>query len=360
MDPRSLMLGALRREIEGYVPFETKFTPPVQEEFERQTGQKDQRDYFGLPFREVQLDYLWIEDKNTAQFMSYYDGEDLPEGTYLDEYGIAHAPGSLLHFTRLIHPLRNLKTIEEVEAYPLPEAKIMARIPSLRSQVEAIQARGLAAVAFMEMTIFEPAWLMRSMDGLFMDMNDNPELAEAWLDRITNLRVKMARALAESGVDLLKLGDDIAMQTGPLMSPATWRRWFQPRLTKVIAAAREVTPDLPVYYHSDGAVEPFIEGLMEAGVTVLNPLQPECVEILAVKARYGDRLSFWGGLGTQSTMPWGSADEVRRVTKELLCTLGKGGGFLIAPTHVLEPEVPWENITAFVETVQEHNQKFEG
>lgn len=208
------------------------------------------------------------------------------------------------------------------------------------------------------MTIFEPAWLMRSMDGLFMDMVDKPEMAEAWLDRITNLRIKMARALAESGIDLLKLGDDIAMQTGPMMSMATWKRWFQPRLAAVIAAAREIQPDLPVYYHTDGAAEFFIEGLIEAGVTILNPIQPECVDVKGVKERFGERLSFWGGMGTQSTMPWGTTDDIRCVTKDLIATLGKGGGFCIAPTHVLEPEVPWENITTFVETVQEHNAKY--
>lgn len=132
MTPRELMLAALRRESEGYIPFETKFTPPIQEEFERRTGQKDQREYFQLPFREVQLDYLWVADEDTAHFMPYYEGEELPEGTYLDEYGVAHAPGSLLHFTRLIHPLRNLKTMDEVLAYPIPEEKIMARVPALK------------------------------------------------------------------------------------------------------------------------------------------------------------------------------------------------------------------------------------
>ena len=88
-------------------------------------------------------------------------------------------------------------------------------------------------------------------------------------------------------------------------------------------------------------------------VDILNPVQPECVDPVAIKKKYGDRLSFWGTIGTQTTMPFGTPEDVRREIRARIETVGKGGGLLIAPTHVIEPEVPWENILAFIEAVKE-------
>ena len=101
-----------------------------------------------------------------------------------------------------------------------------------------------------------------------------------------------------------------------------------------------------VFYHSCGYVLPFIGHLLDAGVDVLNPVQPECMDFAEVHARYGDRISFHGTIGTQTTMPFGTPDEVRRVVFTNLDIAGAKGGLLPAPTHLLEPEVPVENVIA--------------
>ena len=92
--------------------------------------------------------------------------------------------------------------------------------------------------------------------------------------------------------------------------------------------------------------------MIEIGVDILNPVQPECMDPMALKREYGDRLAFWGAIGTQSTMPFGTTSEVKAVVRERIKTVGEGGGFLIAPTHKLEPDVPWENVLAFFEAVE--------
>lgn len=107
-------------------------------------------------------------------------------------------------------------------------------------------------------------------------------------------------------------------------------------------------------YHSDGVIYDIIPELIEIGVDVLNPVQPECVDPTALKAQYGDRLSFWGTIGTQTTMPFGMPEEVRENVRHMIETVGKGGGLLIAPTHLLEPEVPWENIEALIRAVKDY------
>ena len=165
----------------------------------------------------------------------------------------------------------------------------------------------------------------------------------------TGLSVSQAEAFARAGVDVLLLGDDIGTQRSIMMSPALYREWLKPRLAKVIARAREIKPDILIQYHSCGFIEPYIEDLIEVGVDILNPVQPECMPFADIYAKYGHLLSFNGALGTQSTLPFGTPEDVRRAVRDALDTAGDRGGLFVCPTHVVEPEVPWENILAYVE-----------
>lgn len=112
-----------------------------------------------------------------------------------------------------------------------------------------------------------------------------------------------------------------------------------------------------IFYHGDGNLQKIIPDLIEIGVEILNPIQPECMNPVEIKKKYGDRLSFWGTLGTQSTMPFGTSGEVREYCKRMIEMIGKGGGLILAPTHLLEPEVPWDNVQAFIDTVREYNDQ---
>ncbi len=125
-------------------------------------------------------------------------------------------------------------------------------------------------------------------------------------------------------------------------------------MQRAIAAAKSVKPDMLAFYHSDGDIRDIIPELIEIGVDVLNPVQPECMDPRAIKSKYGDRLSFWGTIGTQTTLPSGTPDDVRRQVREMIDTVGDGGGLVLAPTHLVEPEVPWENLMAFVDEAKRY------
>jgi uroporphyrinogen decarboxylase len=155
-------------------------------------------------------------------------------------------------------------------------------------------------------------------------------------------------------VDLIILGDDIAMQTGMLMSLKMWREFLKPRLKRIIEAAKKVKPDALVFYHSDGKVWDAIPELIEVGVDVLNPIQPDCMDPAEVKREFGKDLSFFGTVSVQETLPKGTPKDVEEEVKLRIETVGKGGGLLIAPSHVLQPDTPWENITAFFEAVEKY------
>ena len=152
----------------------------------------------------------------------------------------------------------------------------------------------------------------------------------------------------------MRLGDDIGTQRGMMIGPATWRKFLKPRLESVIDAARSERPDIPVFYHSDGDVREVIDELIEVGVTILNPVQPECMDPVEIRRRYGHRLTLWGTIGTQTVLPHGTAAEIRAVISEYMATLAPGGGYVIGPTHSINRDVPWENIVAFYEAIREY------
>jgi len=188
-------------------------------------------------------------------------------------------------------------------------------------------------------------------------MMTESESATALFDRITDFACEKARVYASAGVDILSLGDDIGTQNSLMLDVGLWEKWLQPRLRKVIMAAREVKPDILIFYHSCGFITPFIDQLIETGIDILNPIQPECMDFNEIYDRYGDRLSFWGTIGTQKLLPFGSKEEVKRVARQRLERCGTRGGIVLGPTHMVEPEVPWENIMAIIEASREFEQE---
>jgi len=190
-----------------------------------------------------------------------------------------------------------------------------------------------------------------------IDMMMEDDKASALLDKITDFAVSKAIAYTRAGVDILSLGDDIGTQKSIMLDVDLWEKWLKPRIVKVIDAAREVNPEVLIFYHSCGYILPFIDQLIEMGVDILNPVQPECMSFDDVHDKFGDNLSFWGTMGTQELLPFGTAEEVLQTTLSRLEKCGDNGGLVIGPTHLVEPEVPWENLTAIMEGVELFQQK---
>ncbi len=351
MSPRERVLTALRRRRPDRIPKELSLTEPKQEEFARRVGEGiSVADYFRLDTRGVDI----APTRRQHDFSDYF--RDLePPPDEIDEWGIGYRSARFYHFWRHLHPLRNAASPREIAAYPWPDVLAPYRWERLPEEVEAWHNAGYPVCAGPPCQLYEQAWYLRGQEQLLLDFYDDPDMAVALLDTLNHVLVESARRLAQAGVDVLRLGDDVGWQQGMIMSPACWRQWMKPRIADVISAAKRVKPDLLVFYHTDGNVEPIIHDFIEVGVDILNPVQPECMDPAEIKRAYGDRLAFWGTIGTQTTLPFGTPDEVRRVVRERIETVGPEG-LLLAPTHVIEPEVPWENIVAFVEAVEEYGR----
>jgi len=189
------------------------------------------------------------------------------------------------------------------------------------------------------------------MENALLDMLADPELAAAMLGRCGDFSVRLAEAALDAvAVDWLWTGDDVGGQQAMMMSPDTWRDLVKPHLADVAAVGK--ARGLPVAYHSCGAIRPIIGDLVELGVDVLNPVQSTCagMDPLELKAEFGDRLAFMGGVDTQGVLPAGTAAEVRRATERLITGMtDDGGGYILAASHTVPPETPLANIFAMLE-----------
>ncbi len=325
--------------------------PAMVDKFEKRFGHRDYRKEFGFPIKNAPDRFLRQEFKGWKE--RYYPGKEFLPGTGIDIWGVAHEPTpESMHMTRMYHPMEQFSDISEFREYPYPEFDGTVEA-GLAEEVAKLHSEDSFVCGSMQCTVWETAWYMRSMEEMMVGMMTDDESTAYHLDRITDLASRKAEAFARADVDFLFLGDDIGMQHTIMMSAELYREWLKPRLAKVIAAARSANRDVIVGYHSCGFVEPFIEDLIEVGVDVLNPVQPECMDFKEIHGKYGSRLSFWGTLGTQTLFPHGTADEVYAKTLENLRIAGKCGGLLAAPTHLVEPEVPLDNILAYVKACRD-------
>ncbi len=355
MNPRENVMALLRREPYEWVPVDLQLCPSLEEEYRRRTGAAvSYQDYFRLPWAGIGDIPM---SKKDEQYLPYHPG--LKAGSYIDLWGVAHEPGSAAakHMTYMRCPLKGIDSLSEVRAYPLPDyaaGDTAENAASQRAQAAALHARGLAAMGYLTCTIWETSWYIRGMEDLMMDMMSGDPIAAYILDAVTERAVTRARAYARAGVDILYLGDDIGMQKAPMMSLELYCKWLKPRLKQVIDAARAVRPGILVKYHSCGYATPFIPHLIEAGVDILNPIQPESMNFQEIYREFGGKISFDGTIGTQSVMPFGTPQQVRETVFRHLDIARPHGGLLPAPTHLLEPEVPWEVIIAYVEACREY------
>lgn len=352
MTNRENFLSLLRRKGYERVPVEFVLCPYLQQVCKEKLGADDYEEYFQFPWRTVED--LRLRNHDTEKYRKYYQ-KPLAEGADIDLWGVGHekSPNSM-HMTYMRHPLENMETLEEIQNYPFPDYG-SADGSHQAAQVASLKERDLIALGNMRMTIWERAWYLRSMEELFCDMMDENEIAYFLFDKVTEQAIIRATSYARAGVDVLFLGDDIGMQHTIMMSEELYCKWIKPRLKKLIDDVKKTNPDIIIFYHSCGFIEPMIPHLIEAGIDVLNPIQSECMDFEDIYHKYGDQISFHGTIGTQTVMPKGTPEEVKMAVWKNLDLAKEKGGIFVAPTHVLEPEVPLENILAYVEACRTYS-----
>jgi uroporphyrinogen decarboxylase len=205
----------------------------------------------------------------------------------------------------------------------------------------------MASIGF---SLFERAWSLVGMEDLMVYLLTEPEFIRDLLNQIADYNIRLIRNSAALGVDCMHFGDDWGSQHGPLISPELWRDLIKHPFRRMCRASRDV--GLPVSLHCCGNVEALMDDIVEGGVAVFDPFQPEAMDIWKLREKYRGRLTFWGGLSVQKTLPYGTPEQVRAETRKLLADMAPGGGYIIAPAHSISGDVSVENIEAFLETVR--------
>ncbi|HPD16470.1 MAG TPA: uroporphyrinogen decarboxylase family protein [Planctomycetota bacterium] len=326
------------------------FTDDLRKRLVEHIGTNDIAGHYGF-YRSAGLSLKRPEGLPPLDFSRYWHGETLPAGTTFDGHGVAMVPSGFYHFWGYISPLRHAKSLKDIEDYPLEDVSGWGT-DHLAAAVAAAHAAGKVAVGWVG-HMYETAWQIRGYEQFLLDTIERPAWAECLLQRLYQQNMLRAIAFARAGADLITTGDDVASQKALIFAPDTWRRLIHSRWAEVWRTIKEIRPTTRIWYHSDGNIAAIVPELVEAGLDILNPLQPECLDVDALHKRFGDRLTFDGTIGTQSTMPWGTPEQVRARVREVIRKYGRRGGLIISPTHVLEPEVPLANIDALFAACRE-------
>jgi uroporphyrinogen decarboxylase len=255
------------------------------------------------------------------------------------------------------NPLAAAKSLEDLKNFSFPQPERPRDVEGLISQVRDLHSRDLAAggnLPHLGGELFESAWRLRGLNNFLIDLIRRPEWADFLLDRLAAFGRRNAEALAESGIDVLALDDDVGMPGTMMISPDTWRKFFKGRLADIIAAARNVRHDLRILFHSDGYFEPIIEDLVEIGVDAINPIQPDHMDAVRIRKKFGPKPALWGTVGRHTTFSLSTPDGIRREVKERIETLGRAGLVLSPAYDIDEPDIPWANIAAFLDAARSY------
>ena len=358
MNSRENFLQMLEGGRPQWIPFDLPTTEPVAKAIARETGLSPE-EAFDTDFQNLTAT-MRDDDPATWRAAIESTGFRFPERSVVGAYGISwvrppvETLGVAVHLLEMLHPLADIDDLESLKSLPWPDTSDPANYTDLARQCAAIHSAGKVASGANECTIFEHTWYLRGMDNVFCDWAEENPITEWLLDYFTERSVNTCRALAKSGCDIIRLGDDVGTQNSLLLSLEMWRERLKPRLHRVVNAIREASDGRKIWiqYHSDGEVSPLVDDLIEIGLDILNPVQPECMDLEAIAARFQSRIAFSGMIGTQTTMPFGTPDDVRAAIARCRNLHEGGARVIVSPTHVLEPDVSMENIRAFIEAVK--------
>ena len=277
------------------------------------------------------------------------------DGLYLDIYGVPfrRVATELQTYVELAGqpPLAECDSTAELDDYPWPTAE-MWDYDNIPAELSALQADAGCAAWGHSRGVFEIAHFLRGMDNFMIDLALRPDFACALMDRILAYLLAKAERILQAGAGrftLFEYNDDVASQRGMLISADMWRGLIRPRMAQMCYLIH--SHGAKVKYHSCGSVRAIIPDLIEIGVDVLNPVQPLAADMdpFVLKARFGDRLCFHGGIDIQQLLPNATPEEVRRHVRRMVDGVGHDGGYIVAGSHTIQADVPVENIIAMVE-----------
>ena len=238
--------------------------------------------------------------------------------------------------------IENLVNEDNVDDFPFPDSSD----PNLYAHMSQRNPDQFV-IAAVPLAYFERAWSLCGMENLLAGMAGDERFVFRLLERILDFNMTMIRHYVEYDIDCVHINDDYGQQTNLIMGPKHWRKFFKPGLKEMAGAVK--SKGKYVYLHSCGNISEIIPDLIEIGVDIINPFQPEVMDVFHLKNEYGKDMTFHGGISEQMTLNFGTPDDVEREMRDKMARLGKGGGYILAPSQGMTANVPAENAARFIE-----------
>ena len=270
-------------------------------------------------------------------------GSIIRPGYFRDEFGVVWDRSGLDKDIGVIDEI--ILKEPDLSNYTFPEQDTGA----IRRTVRRLAENGRDTFKFgkIGLAYYERAWSLRGMENLLTDFVLEPAFVEELFEKIVHYNLKSIEAALDYDIDGFYFGDDYGQQTGLIMSPEIWRRFIKPGLARMFERVK--SSGKVVALHSCGNIGEIFGDLIDIGLDVYQTFQPEVYDIKRVKAKYGNNLTFWGGISTQQLLPYARPEELRSTVKEIMGIMSVNGGYIAAPTHQVPVDVPPENIAALVE-----------
>jgi len=333
MNNRERVLATLAHQQPDKVPYQIGFTQPALEKMIAYYGDPDFRSKLGNC-----LTVLSCEPENGWR--------EVAPDIWEDQFGVRWDRSIDKDIGVVCNRLITPETLDDYE-FPDPAD------PSRYAHYEAVLAQNgdRFTVVNLGFSLYERAWTLVGMENLLMAMVVNKAFVHELLDRILAFNLEIIERVCSYDIDAMMFGDDWGAQIGLQMGPKLWREFIKPRVKQMYGLVK--SKGKFVFIHSCGKVDELFPDLIECGLDVFNPFQPEVMDVFEMKRRYGDRLSFYGGISTQRTLPYGTVQQVKDEVRRLLDVIGRDGGYIAAPSHSIPRDAKPENIAAMIEVLQD-------
>lgn len=324
----------------GRVPYNFMFTPPALRVLE---------EYYNTQDLERTLDFP-IRMNAPVSIKPLYADPTIYGKTIRDEFGVIWSTSEFDRGSPIVPCLLNT----ELSKYKFPEAGEKYRFEGLEEWCES-NRKNYTIIWIGD--LWERATFMCGMENLLMDVALNPSYVRALLRGITEYILETMNILLDiCEFDGVALSDDYGSQDRLTICPEDWRELVKPCLVEIYTLAKN--NGRTVFHHSCGHIAPIIPDLIEIGLDILHPIQPETMDIFELKREYGNDLTFCGGLGTQWLLPYGSPVQIRDEIDRLFEEMGRGGGYILEPGISLQADIPLENMVAMIKAAIPRARKY--
>jgi uroporphyrinogen decarboxylase len=374
LSPRERVTLALNHEEPDRVPLDigggqsSTLTADAYERLKEELGISAPMSYLNTTYRAVRLDEEVLVRLGTDIRPVTLRGGAGPGGaprqsagaSFVDEFGIEWRQVPFeggFYWEQSNFPLKDA-TIDDLDDYPWPDPNAPQRYEGVAEEAQRLYAETPYALLGDSgyKAFWESATTLLGFERAFMGLIAEEEFMNALFEKLFELNATVTKRFLElTGpyLSVIRASDDLATQESLMMSPATYRKMIKPFHRRFFELMKHHT-DAKVFFHTDGNIVELLEDLIDAGVEILNPVQVSAIaDPAAMKERFGDRLTFWGGIDTHRVLPRGTSEEVREEVRLRISQFAAGGGFVAAPVHNIQADVPPENVLAMADAVRE-------